>query len=295
MKKSKVLAYTILAVVILAGLVVLLSSTYTVRENEFAFVVRFSKIEAIVTTPGLHFKIPFLDSAVKYSNAIQIYNIPTSDVINKDKENMIIDSYVLWKIGDPMTFYRTLGTKAEAERRLDAVTYTALKNYIGTLRQNEIIKEGDPLVRNTMYQTIADDVTTKALEYGIQIIDVKIKRIDLPEANEQAVYSRMISERNQIADKYTAEGHEAATNIRTEVDKQVNMDISKAKAEAAQLVAEGESEYMRRLAEAYNTPDRQEFYEFMIALEALKASLVGENKTIILGPDSPLAKVLNNQ
>lgn len=293
--KAKLISFTLIIVLVVIGIIVFFSSAYTVKENEFAFVIRFSKIIDTVSTPGLHFKVPFLDTAVKYSNAIQVYNIPTSDVINKDKENMIIDSYVLWRIGNPLTFYKTLGTTAEAERRLDAVTYNALKNYIGTLHQKEIIKEDDPLIRNSLYQTIADDVTEKALEYGIDIIDVKIKRIDLPKDNEQAVFSRMISERNQMADKYTAEGSKTATVIRNEVDKEVDIIISNAKAEAARIEAEGESEYMRLLAEAYNTVDRQEFYEFMIALDALKSSLVGENKTIILGPDSPLAKILTNK
>ncbi|NLK39993.1 MAG: protease modulator HflC [Clostridiales bacterium] len=293
--KAKLISFTLIIVLVVIGIIVFFSSAYTVKENEFAFVIRFSKIIDTVSTPGLHFKVPFLDTAVKYSNAIQVYNIPTSDVINKDKENMIIDSYVLWRIGNPLTFYKTLGTTAEAERRLDAVTYNALKNYIGTLHQKEIIKEDDPLKRNSLCQTIADDVTEKALEYGIDIIDVKIKRIDLPKDNEQAVFSRMISERNQMADKYTAEGSKTATVIRNEVDKEVDIIISNAKAEAARIEAEGESEYMRLLAEAYNTVDRQEFYEFMIALDALKSSLVGENKTIILGPDSPLAKILTNK
>jgi len=128
--------------------------------------------------------------------------------------------------------------------------------------------------------------------YGIHVEDVKIKQFDLPASNLQAVYARMISERNQMAEKYTAEGNYEASVIRNDVDKQVNIIVSNAEAEAAQLEAEGESEYMQRLAEAYNSADKKEFYEFILALDALKKSLTGENKTIILDADSDLAQIL---
>ena len=122
--------------------------------------------------------------------------------------------------------------------------------------------------------------------------DVKIKRFDLPQSNENAVYSRMISERNQMAEKYTADGNYDASIIRNDVDKQVNIIISNAQAEAAKLEAEGEAEYMRMLAEAYDSDDKKDFYEFTIALDALQQSLTGDEKTIILDADSALAQIL---
>lgn len=293
--KSKVITSIAVTILILVGIIVLFSSVYTVKENEFAFVMRFSKVIDTVSEAGLHFKTPFIDQTVKFPKAVQVYNIPPSEVLTADKQNLTVDSYVLWKINDPLTFYKTLGTAGEAESRLDAVTYNALKNHMGTLERSEIIKEDDAFARNDIYKSISDDVAVKSSEYGITIIDVKIKRIDLPEDNEKAVYTRMISERTQMADKYTAEGKLAASVIRNKVDKDVDIIISNAKADAARIEAEGESEYMRMLAQAYNTVDRQEFYEFMIALDALKSSLVGDNKTIILGQDSPLARILTNK
>ena len=136
---------------------------------------------------------------------------------------------------------------------------------------------------------------TLALSYGIDVVDIRIKRFDLPESNENAVYDRMISEREQMAAAYSADGSYEAALIRNDVDRQVNILISDAEAEAAQLEAEGEAEYMRMLAEAYDTPERREFYEFILALEALEAALSGENKTVVLGPDSPLAQLLLGQ
>ena len=147
-------------------------------------------------------------------------------------------------------------------------------------------------LRNDIYNSIATDVDALAQTYGIRVEDVKIKQFDLPESNLNAVYNRMISERNQIAEKYTADGNYEASIIRNNVDKQVNIIVSNAKAEAAKLEAEGEGEYMRMLAEAYQTQDQQEFYEFTRALDALKASLTGEEKTVILDRDSKLGQIL---
>jgi membrane protease subunit HflC len=182
-----------------------------------------------------------------------------------------------------------------AEQRLDAFTYNALKNIMGTVAQKDIINQDDAAGRNRIYDSIAGNVYAIAKNYGIDIVDIKIKRLDLPEANQQAVYSRMISERNQIAEKYAADGQYEASIIRNNVDKQVNIIVSNANAKAAQLVADGEQEYMRRLAEAYNTPEKQQFYTFTLALDAIKATMTGSEKTLILGADSPLAKALLNQ
>ena len=152
----------------------------------------------------------------------------------------------------------------------------------------------DAAERNEIYEGITTSVDALAENYGIRVEDVKIKRFDLPEANESAVYTRMISERQQIAEKYTADGNYEASLIRNDVDKQVNIIVSNAEAEAAKLVAEGEAEYMRMLAEAYNSPEKQEFYEFTLALDALKETLNGDEKTIILGADSDLAQILTS-
>ena len=163
---------------------------------------------------------------------------------------------------------------------------------MGTLAQADIINMNDGAERNDIYENIATVVDTQAATYGIRVEDVKIKQFDLPDSNLNAVYTRMISERNQMAEKYTAEGNKEASLIRNEVDKTVNILISDAKAEAAKLEAEGEAEYMRLLAEAYDTEDKKDFYEFILALDALKASLTGEEKTVILDGDSELAQIL---
>ena len=273
-------------------LVVLLNSFYTVGEDQFACTVRFSEIISTTGTAGLHFKVPFVDNISYFSKATQFYDIPPSEVLTSDKQNMTADCYVLWRIEDPKKFYQTLGTTAVAEQRLDAITYNELKNVMGTLAQADIINMEDGAERNTIYEGINVKVDTLAQVYGIRVEDVKIKRFDLPQSNENAVYSRMISERNQMAEKYTADGNYDASIIRNDVDKQVNIIISNAQAEAAKLEAEGEAEYMRMLAAAYDSEDKKDFYEFTIALDALKQSLTGSEKTIILDADSALAQIL---
>ena len=279
----------IVAVVLLIGIA---NSFYTVREDQYACVVRFSKIIETTADAGIHFRIPFLDSVKYFSKATQFYDIPPSEVLTSDKQNMTVDCYVLWQINDPLKFYQALTTVDKAEQRLDAITYNELKTVMGTLAQADIINMADGAERNAIYEGISTSVNELAQAYGITVEDVKIKRFDLPESNENAVYSRMISERNQMAEKYTADGNNDASIIRNDVDKQVNIIISNAQAEAAKLEAEGEAEYMRMLAEAYDSDDKKDFYEFTIALDALRQSLTGNEKTIILDADSALAQIL---
>ncbi|MBO5973620.1 MAG: protease modulator HflC [Clostridia bacterium] len=282
----------ILAVIVLALVIVGSSGVYTVREDEYACIVRFSKIINTTGEAGLHFKVPFIDTVKVFPKATMLYDISPSEVITLDKQNMTVDSYVMWKIDDPLKFYRTLGTVSVAEQRLDAITYNAFKNLMSTLAQADIINEEDPSERNDIYSGITANVSEATESYGISIVDVKIKRFDLPESNENAVYSRMISERNQMAKKFTADGEYEAALIVNDVDKQVKIMISNAEAQAALLEAEGEATYMQMLNDAYNTADKKDFYEFTLALDALKASLKDGETTVILSSESPLAKIL---
>ena len=284
---------TFLIIAVLVILAILASgSMFSVKENQFACTVRFSKIIATTDEAGLHFKVPFLDSVKYFPKATMLYDIPPSEVLTSDKQNMTVDCYVLWRITDPLRFYQTLGTTGVAEQRLDNLTYNELKTVMGTLAQADIINMDDGAKRNEIYESIATDVDAQAQTYGITVEDVKIKQFDLPDSNLNAVYSRMISERNQMAEKYTADGNYDASIIRNDVDKQVNIIVSNAQAEAAKLEAEGEAEYMRLLAAAYNSQDKKDFYEFTLALDALKKSLTGSEKTIILDENSALAQIL---
>ena len=286
--KKKIFLIAVVALLV----IVLANSVYTVRENQYACRVQFTKIVDTTAESGLHFKFPFIESIKYFSKATQLYDIPPSEVLTSDKQNMTVDCYILWQISDPLKFYQSLGSATVAEDRLNNLTYNQLQTVMGTLAQADIVNMEDGAKRNEIYEGIAATVDGAAAQYGIHVVDVKIKQFDLPESNLNAVYTRMISERNQMAEKYTAQGNQEATMIRNEVDRDVNIMLSNAKAQAAQLEAEGEAEYMRLLAAAYDSDDKKDFYEFTLALDALKKSLTGEEKTVILDANSELAQIL---
>ena len=286
MKKSGKITALILVLVLVA---VLFNSLYTVQPKQYAAVRQFGRIVKVVDEPGLKFKVPFIQTCQRISAATILYDIPASDVITKDKKSMISDNYVLWRVTDPTLYIQTLNAvQARAEERIEAAVYNSLKKILSNMTQDEIIAaRGERLT-----QLITDDANGDIRVYGIEIIQSQIKALDLPEDNKAAVFTRMISERENIAAGYTAEGAAEAQKIRNETDRKVTVMTAEAEKEAATILAEGESEYMRILQEAYNTADKADFYNFTRSLDALKASLEGENKTIMLDKDSELARIL---
>ncbi len=290
-KKANKLVILLVIIVALAIGAFLGSNMFfvSVPENYSVSIKRFDKVINVYTTPGLYFKTP-IDNTVFIKNNAIIYNLSPSDVLTLDKKAMTVSSYAVWKIKDPLTFLQTAGTEGEAERRLDATVFNAIKNLLGSIDQLDIIRMRGRDLENQLITNVA-----KQMEYyGIEVSDIRIKQFDLPTDNKNAVYTRMISERQKIAAQYRAEGKEAADKIRNTITKE-SMEIeSQAKATSAQLVAEGESEYMRILAEAYSGEDRAGFYEFLRTLDALKVTMTGD-KTIILPIDSPLTRVLIGQ
>ena len=279
---------SVLGAIILAALIVLFSSVFTVKTNETAIIMRFNRAQNVVTEPGLHFHAPFIESTIKVYTGDILYDIPTSDVITADKKSMIADNYVIWSVVDPVLYYQTLGAvQGRAEERIEAAVYNATKNTISAMTQEQIIA-----ARGT---ALTDAITTAAnsdiAQYGIVIRLAEIKALDLPDDNRAAVYERMISERNNIAASYTAQGAADAQLIRNDTDRQVAVILADAEAQAAILRAEGEAEYMRILSDAYSDADSAEFYNFLRGLDALEA-LANNNSTIILDRDSEYAQIL---
>ena len=286
MKKSKIF----IIIIAIVALIILGSSIEVVNENEFKLVKRFGKVDRVQTQSGICFLVPFVETADTLPKEILIYDIAESEVITSDKKTMITDSYVLWRITDPLKFAQTLnGSITNAEGRIDTVVFNATKNTISSMTQDEVIGARD----GELAESILANIGATMGQYGIEIITVENKRLDLPSDNKTAVYERMISERDNIAATYTAEGQAEAQVIRNSTDKEVTVMLSEAKMQAEILVAEGEAEYMRILAEAYDNRERTEFYEFVRSLDALKISMVGNNKTVVLSADSPLAQIFN--
>ena len=285
--KSK-LPLIITLIVIVVGIFLLINSMVITNENEYKLIKQFGKVERIVDNPGLSFKIPFIQTSDKLPKTMLLYDLTASDVITQDKKTMVVDSYVLWTITDPLKFVQTLTNVTNAEGRINTIVYNSMKNIISSMDQSEVISSRD----GALSKAIMDNIGSSVDQYGIRFVSVETKHLDLPSDNKAAVYERMISERNNIAASYSADGEAKAKIIRTETDNQIVVDVSEAESEAEKIIAEGEAEYMRILSEVYNTPEKAEFYTFVRALDAAKKSLKG-NKTLILSSDSPLAEIFN--
>lgn len=292
MKKAKgITGMIVIVILVFAALIILSSGIVVTNENQYSIIKRFGKIERIIDSAGLAIKTPFVEDAYKIPKSIQVYDMQESTVITKDKKTMVADSYVLWKITDPIKFAQTLSSNvALAEQRINPIVYNSMKNVISSITQAEVISGRDGTLNNEFMENIGDTMK----QYGIELISVETKHLDLPSDNKTAVFDRMISERAQIAATYTAQGASEAQKIQNETDKQVAISVSNAKADAAKIIAEGEAEYMKILSAAYSNEKRADFYTFIRSLEAAKASLTGENKTLILSEDSPIAQVFYN-
>ena len=276
--------------IIIPVIIILFSSMYSLKENEYGIKLQFNKIVSINDNAGLYFKLPFIQSVKKISKSIQLYDIRPSDVMTSDKKSMIADMYILWKVTNPTVYYQTLNANINnAKDRTGITVYNSVKSVISSMTQDEIIElRGEKLT-----QTITDDANPDIKKYGIEIVQAQLKSLDLPNDNKKAVYERMISERNNIAASYTAEGESKAKKIQNETDKQVAILKAQAEKKSAKLKAEGEAKYMETLQQAYNDKDKADFYNYIRSLDALKVSLSGKGeKKLMLGRDSELAKIL---
>ncbi len=283
-KKSSI----VLIVVAIIAFFIIESSMIVTYPDEYTVIKQFGRIMSIRQEPGLSMKIPFIQSAEKIQNEVLLYDLAISDVMTKDKKSMIADCFVLWRIDDPYKYTQTLSAqKSNAEYRIDTIVYNSLKNVISSMSQEEVISGRDGVVA----ETIKNSIGTTLEQYGISLIAVETKSLDLPDENKNAVYERMISERNNIAATYQAEGQEEAKEISNNTTAEIIVMQSKADASAAEIIAKGEAEYMRILSEAYNDEDKADFYLFLRSLDAAKKTMTGENKTLIIDETSAIAQI----
>lgn len=272
-----------LGVIIIGG-----SSVVVTYPHEYKLIKQFGEIVKVVEEPGISFKLPFIQEIDSVPRALQIYDIPKSDVITKDKKSMIADAFVLWRISDPVLFTRHLnGQVAQAQARISASVFSSMKSVISNMDQAEIIENRN----GKLALDISGNIGTSLDGYGIQVLAVETKSLDMPDDNKQSVYDRMISERNNIAASYTAQGNSFAQKIKNDTAKEVSVMKSQARAEAEKIRAEGEAQYMQILSEAYNDAGKADFYNFVRSLDAAKEALKDGNKTLILDKSSPVAQV----
>ena len=283
--KSK---WIILAAILVGIFVAAISFLAVTYPNEYTVFTQLAKLVDIRQTLGLSMKIPVVQTAEKIENEVLLYDLAVSDVMTKDKKSMIADCFVLWKIDDPYKYTQTLSAqKSNAEFRIDTIVYNSLKNVISSKSQEEVISGRDGELAAAIVANIGDTLE----QYGITLLAVETKSLDLPDENKNAVYERMISERNNIAATYQAEGQEEAKQISNNTTAEIIVMQSEADAKAAEIIAKGEAEYMRILSDAYNDPDKADFYIFLRSLDAAKKTMTGNNKTLIVDETSPIAQI----
>lgn len=286
MKKQALVSALI--VVILVLIVLGVSPLFVVDVTQMAIVVRLGKPVRSITEPGLQWKLPFVEEVTYFDKRLLDYDATAQDVITQDKKTILIDNFAKWRITDPLKVYQAFQTQRGALRRLDDIIYSELRVELGRHDLSEIVSK----TRSAIMATVTARSNEKAKAYGIEILDVRIKRADLPEQNEKAVFARMQAEREREAKQYRAEGAEEAQKIRSEAEKEREIILAEAYRQAEELRGEGDAKAFRIYANAYRQDPR--FFEFTRSMEAYKKSFNGRS-TIIMSPDSEFFKFLKQR
>ncbi len=259
---------------------------YTVDQTQVAIVLRLGKPVGGPRGPGLHFRIPFVESVVKYDTRYLEYDAEAREIISRDKKNIKVDNYARWRIVDPLRFYQTVRDEIGAQARLDDIIYSQVREQLGKYDLQEIVA--------TERAAIMEEVTRRTAEaarqYGIEVVDVRIKRADLPPANEKAVYARMEAERKRQAHRYRAEGEEVAREVRSQADKERSIILAEAYRKAQEIRGQGDAEATRIYAEAFGQDP--EFYDFVRSLDVYRAAFK-EGDVVLVSPRSELFRYLD--
>ncbi|MDN3449095.1 protease modulator HflC [Planococcus sp. APC 3906] len=281
---------TVLSLALFA-LIVLLTNVYVVKENEYRVVRQFGEVVGIYEEPGIRMKIPFVQSVSTLPKYQMTYDVSEAEINTKDKKRIIIDNYAVWHVVNPRELITNAVTIVNAESRMEEFIYSVVRTELGQLNYDEIIND-----ENSSRGSLNDNVTARVNEllekdqYGIRVVDVRMKRTDLPEENEQSVYTRMISERDSTAQDYLSQGDAKKREIEAQADREAQEVIASAKKEAALIQSEGESE----AAKIYNASFSKdpEFYELYRSLQSYTKT-IGDDTVIILPSDSPYAQILS--
>ena len=265
-----------------------LNSLFTMNERQQGLVLQFGEPKRVIQSSGLHFKLPLIQNVVRYDIRILEYDLPIEEVIAVDKKRMLIDSFTRFKITDPLEFYKTVGTESSVRNRLNSNVISSLRRVVGRVTLEELLSEE----RSDIMENIKVEVNNEASRFGIEVVDVRIRRADLPEANSQAIYERMISERVREAKEFRAKGSEVAQKIRAEADKEKTVILAEAAKKGEILRGEGESDAVNIYANAFEQdPD---FYSFYRSMQAYGKVLGEDGTTMILSPDSEFLEFFNN-
>ena len=284
--KSKLIVWIIAIVLLIVIVVVLAGAMFTVDETEQAIITQLGKYVRTITEPGLHLKVPFLQNVHRFEDRVLEYDAAAAKIITSDKKHLVIDNYARWKIVDPLKLYQTVRNEFGANSRLDDIVYSEIREEIARHTLTEIVSVN----RSAIMGKVGRKCDIKAREYGVEVIDVRIKRADLPSEVAHSVYNRMKAERQRIAKKYRSEGDEEAVKIRATTDKEKTILLAESYRQAEKLKGEGDAEAIKIYAQAFEKDP--EFYSFVRTLEAYQKSL-RKGTTIVLPGDSEFFQYLS--
>lgn len=276
--------------IIVVALGIIFNNAFILKPNEYAIVKQFGKIVRVINTEGLYFKVPLIQSKSILPKNVLIYDVPSAEINTLDKKRIVVDYYALWRITDPVEMIESLRTLEGAESRLSDIIYSNIRNELGKLEYGSIINPNG-VNRGDVEKAVKELVNARLEDNknGIELVDIQMKRIDLPPSNEESVYRRMISERQSKAQEYLSQGDAEAKRIMAEVDREVEETLAKAKAEAEQIIAEGEAEAARIYNESYGKDS--EFFKLYTTLESYK-KVIDEETVIMMPIDSPYLRYL---
>jgi modulator of FtsH protease HflC len=268
------------AVAIVVVIVLALSSLFTVDQTEQAIVLQFGAFKRQVRDPGLHVKLPFVQNVIYYDRRVLDTDPPTEEVIAADQKRLVVDSYARFRIVDPLQFYQSMGTEQAARGRLNATISGSLRRVLGNITLGSVLSDE----RGKIMRQITEEVATQAKPFGIDVIDVRLRRADLPEENSQAIFARMQSERQREAQEFRAQGDEFAQRIRSVAERERTVIIAEAQKQSQILRGQGEGESVKIYADAFGKD--KNFFAFYRSMQAYREALGGQNTTLVLSPDS---------
>ena len=262
---------------VIAGLIIILVvslSLFTVDETQQAIVIQMGKPMKGIHGPGIHFKVPFIQQVMNFEKRILVYDASPTEILTRDKKNLVVDNYTKWAIVNPLRFYTTVRNERGAQARLDDIVYAQLRVELGQHNLSDIVSE----TRDALMKRVTEKSAKRAEEYGIRVVDVRIKRADLPEQNEKHVFGRMKAERERQAKQYRSEGEEESKKITAKADMERTIILAEAYKISEELKGEGDARAVKIYADAYQKDIG--FYEFIRSLEAYKKALKKDTRLI---------------
>ena len=278
----------VIGVVLIAAGILVSSSTFIVDQTEQALVLQLGEVRRVVRQPGLWFKRPFVENVVYYDNRVLDFEPPHEEVIVSDQKRLVTDTYTRYRIVDPLKFYQTVGSEAGIRARLSALVTGSLRRVLGSVTLSDILSAK----RAWIMAQIRDDVAGEAKNFGVEVVDVRLRRADLPEENSQAIYARMQSERQQQASQYRGEGAEAAQSVRANAERERTVILAEAQRDAQRVRGDGDAQAIKIYADAFGQD--KEFFAFYRSLQAYREALTGRDTSFVLTPEGNFFRFFNS-